>query len=210
MPVYQTESGGMVSGGSPASLDYVATQAPLYANLADPPAGAGIAGHIAETIPASAATAALTMTTGSASIAAIRLVQGQVVGNAGFVTSTTAGVTMTHWWVALLDSSYIVRAVSADQTSGAIGASAWFTLPFAAAYTAATTGVYFIGVMIAASTVPTLCGATAPLAAMITGTGAPAPLIGGVSSTSQTTAPAVGTALIAPTAAAVTPYLFVS
>lgn len=210
MPVYLTESGGLASGGSPASLDYVATQAPLYANQADPPIGGGIAGHIAETVAASSATAALTMTSGSASIAAVRLVAGQVVSNAGFVTSTTAGITMTHWWLALLDSSYTVRAVSADQTSGAIGASTWFTLPFASVYTVPSTGVYFVAVMIAASTVPTLCGSTAPLAAMITGTGAPAPLLGGVSSTGQTTAPTAGTALIAPTAAAVTPYLFLS
>lgn len=209
--MYQTESGGLVSGGSPASLDYVATQAPLYANQADPPVGAGIAGHIAETVAASAATAALTMTSGVLSIAAVRLVAGQVVGNAGFVTSTTAAITPTHWWTVLLDSAYVLRAVSADQLTTAIGASTWFTLPFASVYTVPATGVYFLGVQITAGTVPTLCGATAPLAAMVTGTGAPAPLLGGVSTTGLTTPGTAGTtSYIAPSAAAVTPYLFAS
>lgn len=204
---YLTEAQG-AAGGSPASLDYVATQAPVYGNLADPPTTPAMASHVAETIPAAAATTALTMTSGSASLAAIRLAAGQTVGQAGFVTSTTAAVTPTHWWVVLLDQGYTVRAVSADQTSGAIAASTWFTLPFSTVYTATYTGLYLLGVMIAAGTVATLCGSTAPLAAMVTGTGAPAPLLGGVSSTSQTTPPAVGASLIAPTAAAVTPYLF--
>jgi hypothetical protein len=208
MPTYATETTG-ASGGSPASIDYVTTQGVVLAALAEPPTGSALGGHVAETVAPTSATAALTMTSGSLSIAAIRLVAGQTVQGCGFVTSTTAGATMTHWWTALLDSGYACRAVSADQTSGAIAASTWFTQAFAAAYTATYTGIYYLGVMVAAATIPTLCGATAPLAAMVTGTGAPAPLLGGVSSTSQTTAPVAGTTVfIAPTAAAVTPYLF--
>ena len=208
MPTYATETTGAI-GGSPASLDYVSTQGGLLANAADPPMGACLSLHVAETIPSSAATAALTMTSGSLSIAAIRLVTGQTVQGCGFVTSTTAAVTPAHWWTCLLDSNYICRAASADQTTGAIAASTWFPQAFTATYTATYTGIYFLGVMISAGTVSTLCGATAPLTAMVTGTGAPAPLLGGVSSTSQTTAPAAGvTTFIAPTAAAVTPYLY--
>jgi len=208
MPTYATETSGSF-GGSPASLDYVTTQGALLAAAADPPMGACSGAHIAETIPASAATAALTMSTGVLSIAAIRLVTGQSVQGCGFVTSTQAGATMTHWWTCLLDSGYICRAASADQTSGAIAASTWFSQAFGTAYTAGYTGIYFLGVMVAASTIPTLCGSTAPLAAMVTGTGAPAPLLGGVSTTGLTTAPTPGTTtFIAPSAAAVTPYLF--
>jgi hypothetical protein len=209
MPTYATETTG-ASGGSPASIDYVTTQGPLLANAAETPTGSGLGGHIAETVSPTSCTAALTMSTGVLSIAAIRLVTGQTVQGAGFVASTQAGATMTHWWMALLDSGYTCRAVTADQTSGAIAASTWQNLAFAASYTAPLTGIYYLGVMVAASTIPTLCGSTAPLAAMVTGTGAPTPLLGGVSSTSQTTAPVAGTTtFIAPTAAAVTPYLFV-
>jgi hypothetical protein len=208
MPTYATETSG-ASGGSPASIDYVATQGPLLANAADTPVGSGLGTHIAETIAPAAATTALTMSTGVLSIAAIRLVAGQTVQGAGFVASTTAGATMTHWWMTLLDSGYTCRAVTADQTSGAIAASTWQNLPFAATYTATYTGMYYLGVMVAASTIPTLCGAASPLAAMVTGTGAPTPLLGGVSATGLTTPPTAGTtAYIAPTAAAVTPYLF--
>jgi hypothetical protein len=208
MPTYATETSGAV-GGSPASIDYVSTQGGILAAMADPPMGACSGAHIAETLPAASATTALTMSTGVLSIAAIRLVAGQTVQGCGFVTSTQAGATMTHWWVTLLDSQYICRAASADQTSGAIAASTWQSIPFAANYTAPLTGIYFLGVMVTASTIPTICGSAAPLAAMVTGTGAPAPLLGGVSSTGQTTAPTVGvTTFAAPTAAAVTPYLF--
>jgi hypothetical protein len=208
MPSYGTETSGSF-GGSPASLDYVTTQGGLLAALAEPPTGSGMGAHIAETVAPTSCTAALTMSTGVLSIAAIRLVTGQSVQGCGFVTSTQAGVTMTHWWTCLLDSGYICRAASADQTSGAIAASTWFSQAFGTAYTAGYTGIYFLGIMVAASTIPTLCGSTAPLAAMVTGTGAPAPLLGGVSTTGLTTAPTAGTTtFIAPTAAAVTPYLF--
>jgi hypothetical protein len=205
---YTTPAGG-ASPGSPASLDYVGTQSLLVAALADPPTGSAIAGHIAETIAPVSATAPLTVTTGSLSIASIRLAAGQSVTGAGFVTSTVAAITPTHAWLALLDSSYVLRAVTADGLTTAIGASTWFPSAFAAPYTATYTGVYFLGVLITAGTIPTLCGATAPLAAMVTGTSAPAPLLGGVSTTSLTTPGTVGTTTyVAPTAAAVTPYLF--
>ena len=208
MPTYETETTG-ASGGSPASIDYVTTQGPLLANAADTPTGSGLGTHIAETVAPAAATTTLTMSTGVLSIAAIRLVTGQTVQGAGFVTSTTAGATMTHWWMTLLDSAYTCRAVTADGTSGAIAASTWQNILFAASYTATYTGIYYLGVMVAASTIPTLCGATAPLAAMITGTGAPTPLLGGVSTTGLTTPPTAGTtSYIAPTATAVTPYLY--
>jgi len=208
MPNYLNETSG-ATGGSPASIDYVSTQAPLLAAMGSPPAGSALGSHAASTIPPALATTTIQMTSGSASIAAIRLAAGQTVATAGFVTSTTAAITPTHWWLCLLDNTYTCRATTADQLTGAIAASTWFNIAFAASYTATYTGLYYLGVMIAAGTVPTLCGATAPLAAMVTAATAPTPLLGGVSTTSQTTAPTAGTtALVAPTAAAVTPYLF--
>ena len=205
---YLNETSG-ATGGSPASIDYVSTQAPLLAAAGSPQAGSALGSHAAQTLAPAQVQAALTMTSGSASIAAIRLAAGQSVSTAGFVTSTTAAVTPTHWWLCLLDNTYTCRATTADQLTGAIAASTWFNIAFAASYTAAYTGLYYLGVMVAASTMPTLCGATAPLAAMVTAATAPTPLLGGVSSTSQTTAPTAGTtALVAPTATAVTPYLF--
>ena len=208
MPSYVTEATG-ASGGSPASLDYVTSQAPLLAAGAFPSSGAAISGHQASTIPPVLATTTFTATTQDLYLYAIRLVAGQTLSGAGFVTSTQAAVTPTHWWLALADSSYICRAVTADQTTTAIGASTWFSVAFAASYTATYSGVYYLGVMLEAGTIPTLCAATAPLAAMVTGTSAPSSLPGGTSSTSQSTPATAGTTVFTtPTAATAIPFLF--
>lgn len=194
-------------GTSPASADAVAA-----AIGANPGAGLSpyVPGALAETIPAWAATTATAPATGNLYIWAVELGAGQSVGHVGFVTSTTAGATLTHSWTALLDSAYTVLAASADAASGAIGASAWFSYAMATAYTTTYTGLHYLGVMIASSaTQPTLCGSAAgPLIAMSTGTGHPAQMYGGQSSTSQTTAPAAGTVVTAPTATLAIPYLY--
>jgi len=194
-------------GSSPASDDSVAAAIasnPVYSTVY-------ATGALAETIPAYAATTAFTPTSGDLYIWAVHLGSGVSVGHVGFVTTTTAGATLNHWWTCLLDSTYTVRAASADQTSGAIGASTWFSLAMATAYTTTYSGLYYLGVMISdnAGTQPTLCGTSAgPLIAMMTGTGHPGSMLGGQSSTSQTAAPAVGTVMTAPTATAAVPYLY--
>jgi hypothetical protein len=195
-------------GTSPASADAVAA-----AIGANPGAGLSpyVPGALAETIPAWAATTATAPTTGDLFIWAVELGAGQSVGHVGFVTGTTAGATLNHSWTALLDSAYTVLAASADATSTAIGASAWFSYAMAAAYTTTYTGLHYLGVMISnnSGTQPTLCGSAAgPLIAMSTGTGHPAQMYGGQSSTSQTAAPALGTVVTAPTATIAIPYLY--
>lgn len=195
------------TGSSPASADSVA-----LAIGSNPGAGLSpyVPGALAETIPAWAATTATAPVTGDLYIWAVELGKGQSVGHVGFVTSTTAGASLTHSWTALLDLNYTVLAASADAGSGAIGASAWFSYAMAAAYTTTYTGLHYLGVMIASSaTQPTLCGSAAgPLIAMMTGTGHPVQQYGGQSSTSQTTPPAVGTIVTAPTATLAIPYLY--
>lgn len=194
-------------GSSPASEDSMA--AALASNI--PFSSPYAAGALAETIPAVLATTAVTPTSGDLYIWPVRLGAGESVGHVGFVTTTTAGATLNHWWTCLLDNTYTVQATSADQTSGAIAASTWFSLAMGTAYTATYSGLYYLGVMISdnSGTQPTLCGTSAgPLVAMITGTGHPGSILGGQSSTSQTTAPVLGTVATAPTATAAVPYLF--
>jgi hypothetical protein len=192
-------------GSSPASNDSVAALiagAPTESTTYFP-------GALAETIPAYAATTAVTLTTADLYLFGVHLGAGESVGHVGFVTTTTAGATMTHWWACLVDQNYTVQAVSADQTSGAIAASTWFSLAMGTAYTTTYSGIYYLGLMIAASTIPTLCGTSGgPLIAMMTGTGHPVSLIGGQSSTSQTTAPALGTVVTTPTATIGVPYMY--
>lgn len=194
-------------GTSPASADSVA--AALAANI--PFSSPYASGAIAETIPAVQATTAVTPATGDLYIWPVHLGAGESVGHVGFVTTTVAGATLNHWWTCVLDLNYTVQAVSADQGAGAIAASTWFSLAMGAAYTATYNGLYYLGVMISnnSGTQPTLCGTSAgPLIAMMTGTGHPNSILGGQSSTSQTTAPAVGTIVTAPTATLGVPYLY--
>lgn len=198
MPIY---------GSSPASEDSLA--AAMAANV--PFSSPYASGAIAETIPAVLATTAVTPTSGDLYLWPVHLGAGESVGHVGFVTTTTAGATLNHWWTCVADLNYTVQGVSADQTSGAIAASTWFSLAMGTAYTATYSGLYYLGVMISnnSGTQPTLCGTSAgPLIAMTTGTGHPNAILGGQSSTSQSTAPALGTVLTAPTATAAVPYLY--
>lgn len=195
--------------GSPASIGYAQNA------VAAQPDSTFVysSGALGETIPAQVASTAFTPTSGTLYVWAVHLGIGAKVSNVGYVTTTTAGATLNHWWTCLLDQSYTVLASSTDQTSGAIAASTWITLPMAVPAVAAYSGIYYLGVMISnnAGTQPTLCGtAAAPLVAMITGAGAPVAKLGGASNTSATTALAVGTVATTPTATAAVPYLYCS
>lgn len=194
-------------GTSPASDDYVTAAVAGSIAYSSPIAS----GALAETIPAYAATTAVTLTSGDLYLFAVRLAAGESVGHVGFVTTTTAGATLNHWWTCVADQSYTIQAASTDQTSGAIAASTWFSLAMSTAYTATYSGLFYLGVMISnnSGTQPTLCGTSAgPLIAMMTGTGHPNAIIGGQSSTSQTTAPVAGTVATTPTATIGVPYLY--
>jgi hypothetical protein len=89
--------------------------------------------------------------------------QGVTVNNITMAAGSTAKGGGSHGWYVLADSSLIVRAVTADQTDTA---SVWgtintvYTLP-TNSYTTTYTGLYYIGVMVAASTVPTFLCTTA-------------------------------------------------
>lgn len=88
------------------------------------------------------------------------LAQGEVVTNISFVTGATAGASMTHWWMALYDSAATpnLLAQTADQTSGALAASTVVTKALSSAQTISKTGVYWVALMVAATTVPSLLG----------------------------------------------------
>lgn len=138
---------------------------------------------------------------------------GEKISNIGFVTGLTAATNPTHWWTALLDSTYKQQAHSADQLTAAIGASTWQNLPMATPYTATYSGAYFLAVMIATSTTqPTLVSTTTvPNAALVSGTGMVGPVPGGTSSTGLTAPGTDNTTTYAtPTAASNFFYLYAS
>lgn len=140
-------------------------------------------------------------TTGKLTLARITLQAGDRVTSLGFVSGTTAGVTMTAWWLALFTKAGALLAQTPDQTNGAIAASAIKSVALATPLDIKESDEYEIGLMIAATTLPTVLGAVC----------APAVATGMISpgretaATYTTTAPATLPAL---TARLGVPYLF--
>ena len=103
--------------------------------------------------------------TGVLQLCAIFVPFNTIVNNINFVTGSTAGVTMTHQWAVLCDNNRNLLANTADLTNGAIGANAVFTWPVAAIASGAATsftttygGLYYVGLLVTAATIPTLMG----------------------------------------------------
>jgi Pectate lyase superfamily protein/Right handed beta helix region len=153
------------------------------------------AGCLAATMPRNVvANACSALTSGELYLRGIGIQAGVLCSNLTFVTNTTAKTGGTHGWYVLLDSSFKVRAVTADQTDSSTiwgTASTPYALAFGTAYRTTYSGLYFVGVMVAESggTMPTFSGSNTSLAGGITGL---APVIAGTSSTGQSTPPAIG------------------
>jgi hypothetical protein len=152
-------------------------------------------GWSTETMPRSAITSNTSggLVSGTLYMAAVYLTAGTVVHNLTFVAGTVPGATMTHWWMGLYDSSRVQLATTADQTSAAIPAATLSTQAIAAtaagaatSFTTTYTGLHYIGLMVAATTVPNLLG--------VGGAGnvafGIAPILSGISDTAQTAPPA--------------------
>lgn len=118
---------------------------------------------------------------------------GQVVGHLYWCSGGTAGVTMTHSYMVLMDVNGVVLAATADNTSLAIPASTMFTWALAtpgATYTILADGYYYVGLCVSASTMPTCEGFNGNLSALNTLT----PIASGDGGV-QVTVPTVGATL---------------
>ena len=123
---------------------------------------------------------------------AVAGIQGQTIGHLGFLTGTTAASTPTNCWLVLCDRLNNGLAWTADQTTTAIAASTAYSLalasvnnnplaPASGSVVAGTslilpyTGLYYIGILVAGTTIPTLSNtlttaAAAGLAPKLNGT----------------------------------------
>ena len=126
------------------------------------------AGAVGETFPRRFATLAQSaLNSGTLYVTSIDLEAGAVVSNITMVTNTTVKTGGTHGWYVLLDTTMKVLAVTADKTDAT---TTWGTISTAypiavtAPYTAAYSGQYYIGVMVAetAGTMPTFSGSGGP------------------------------------------------
>jgi hypothetical protein len=146
----------------------------------------GIQGTIAETIARQFCdeTNTAALTSGTLHLAAVYLTRGQVVSNLSFFSATTAAGTPTNGIFGLFDASRNLLAQTANFTTEAWAANTIKTKALTAAYTVPTSGLYYVGIMITATTVPTLKGATARTGGQLAGT---APILHGNSTTGLTT-----------------------
>lgn len=111
------------------------------------------------------------LATGVMTAVAVKLVAGDVITNVNFVTGATAGATITDSWAALYGpgataATQLLLAQSTTTGAGALAANTAITKPLTAAYTVPTTGIYYVGISVTATTVPTLLGnVVAPIVA---------------------------------------------
>ena len=162
------QTGGYGSGQ--VSLVSTSTQSVLTQSQALGFSPSGIGGSIAETIPRMVASGNITPTSSTLRTTAVYLYAGQVISNITFATYTTAGATVTGTWGGLFTSNagystFTLVAATAQQGVSSLAASSYFTWPIAtiasgasSTYTVPTTGIYYIGVCITATTMPTLTG----------------------------------------------------
>ena len=146
-----------------------------------------ISGAIAETMPREICTETNTVAptaSGTLFLQAIKLRRGQIVTNISFFSATTASGTPTNGFFALYDSARNLLAQTANFTTEAWAATTIKTKALTAAYTVSTTGLYYVGIMITATTIPTLKGNTARTGGQLAST---APIIAGASTTGLTT-----------------------
>jgi hypothetical protein len=151
-------------------------------------------------------TNALVIASGTLRLSAIWLPKGLVVTNLAFVSGATAAASLTHWWFALLDSSFTYLRSTADQTSTAWAASTEKIVALASTFTTTYEGVYHVGVMVAGTTPPSLVGKTA-IQAIPAGL---TPILAGNSNTGLTTPQTDGTVATTPAAGINPHYAYVS
>lgn len=155
----------------------------------------GITGAKAESIPrtlAGANTAAVT--SGTMVMQAIWLPAGMVITSLQCHSGTTASATQTNRWMALYDQNRALLRQSTDQTTTVLAANTLYSASITS-FTTTYSGIHYIGIMTAATTVNSLVGVTAAASANIRGQ---TPILTGTSTTGlTTTAPATAAAITA-------------
>ncbi len=110
-------------------------------------------------------TSSAAMTSGVLYLVPIWLPKGTVVSSLSFITGGTAVGTPTNYWFTLHDRNRVALARTADQTTTAWAANTVKTLAVAqttagtaTSYTTTYSGLHYLGIMIKATTMPTIVG----------------------------------------------------
>lgn len=162
-------------------------QGGAYTYAGPPFANLGASGTLAETMPRQ--TCPEVNTTAGASgtlfLQAIYLKAGTLISNITAWSATTAAATTSNLFFALYDKNLALLAQSANQGAYTWAANSAKTLAMTTAYRVTTSGLYYIGVMQAATTIATLKGGTAKTGGQLA---AATPVLHGTSTTGLTTA----------------------
>lgn len=148
----------------------------------------GPTGCLAETIDRNVCpevNATIPTASGTLFMMAIYLTAGMKVSNIMWHSATTAAGTPTHWMFGLYDISRNLLATSADQLTAAWAANTMKTLAMATPYTVPSSGLYYIAMFMAATTIITSKGGTAKTGGQLAGQ---VPILHGISTTGLTTA----------------------
>lgn len=105
------------------------------------------------------------LTTQVLTTVAVPLEAGDIVTNITFISGATAANTPTNYWFALYSIAGALLAQTADQTSTAWAADTVKTLALSSAQLISTSGIYYVGIMVKATAVPSLAGVTLARAA---------------------------------------------
>lgn len=125
------------------------------------------------------------LSTGRLSLQAIYIPAGVTINSISFWSATTAAGTPTNQLFGLYDNNLNLLRSSVNDTTTAWAANSRKTLALTSSFTTTYSGLYYLGIMVAATTVPTLKGNTAKTGGQLS---AGAPSMGGTSTTGLTTA----------------------
>lgn len=133
------------------------------------------------------------LATGRLSLQAIYLPAGTTINSISIWSASTAAGTPTNQLFGLYDINLNLLRSSVNDTTTAWGANSRKTLALTSAFTTTSSGLYYLGIMVTATTVPTLKGNTTKNGGQLN---AALPTMGGSSTSGLTTAlPATATAI---------------
>lgn len=118
-------------------------------------------GVVTNIVPALVSADVASPLTGQIRWTPVALQAGDVATSVIFQAGATPGATLTHSWAVLASSdgtNYTVQAVSPDNTGASWTAKTTRTFTFGTPYVVPTTANYFVGLMVAGTTMPTLYG----------------------------------------------------
>jgi hypothetical protein len=124
-----------------------------------------------------------------------------------WVSATTALGTGANQWFGIFDTTYVPLRLTSDDTTTAWAANTAKTLNLSSTLAITTAGLYYAGIMVKATTVPTLTSRTAASNQAVQ---AIAPVRAGTSSGALTNPASCPNPAAAPTATGNIPYVYVS